>query len=143
MQYPLRIELRISKRLIRLNAAIHLIAAFSFLLSAFHPLAILAVWAVLAWSFWRGVRQEEAKGLLALVLGDDGGLQLDTVDGEMHGRALGSSVDFGWALWLHWEGRERRRGALMLMPDSLGPVGWRGLRVWLRHKAGLQPETGA
>lgn len=141
MQYPLRIELRASRRMIWLNAAIHLVAALSFLQSAFHPAVLVVAWAVLAWSFRHGVRREEAKGLAALTLGDDGALHVESVDGEVRGRALGSSVDFGWALWLHWEGRERRRGALMLLPDNLGETGWRGLRIWMRHKS-FRPESG-
>lgn len=142
MRYPLRIELRSSKRMIFLNAAIHLVAAFSFLRSSFHAAWIILALAVLGWSFWRGLRHEEAKGLCALTLEDGGGLRLERLDGEARGQALGSSADFGWALWLHWRGSGSggRRGALMLLPDNLGESAWRGLRIWLRHKAGAGPD---
>lgn len=146
MRYPLEIRLRPSRLIFLLNAAIHAIAAFAFLRSSFPlPLVIVAV-AGLGISLRSTIRAEREKACVRLVLEDDGELCMDP-DG--HGRRLvyavpqQGCVDFGWAVWIHWRGsRVRRsprrpmRGALMLVPGNVGDDEWRGLKIWLRHKAG-------
>lgn len=143
MRYPLRIELRSSRRAVWLNAAIHSVAAFSFLQSSFHPALIAVVIAGLVWSLRRSFKREAAKGLGALTLEDGPSLRFEDALGERRGVIDGRSADFGWALWLRWKGlgAGSRGGALMLLPDNLNENAWRGLRIWMRHKTG--PEPGA
>lgn len=136
-----------------LNAAIHAIAAFAFLRSSFPLPLVIVVVAGLGLSLRSAIRAEREKAHMRLVLHDDGELR---VDPDGHGRRTvyavpePGCVDFGWAVWIHWRGaRVRRsprrpmRGALMLVRGNVGDDEWRGLKIWLRHKAGAARKEEA
>lgn len=124
------------------NAAIHTIAAFAFVRSTLHLSVVFVVVLALGVSLGATLRAERRKAGCRLVLESNGELRLDS-----HGRVVyavpdATSVDFGWVLWLHWRGAHVRqsrrhivRGALMLLPGNVSAGDWRGLRIWLRHKA--------
>ena len=121
-------------------------------------LRAVALGLVLA-SLWRGVRSERAKAGRRLVLADDG--VLECAERTLRGGEVGatrdgagnhpaapllyriepaSAVDLGWAVWFAAvplvAGDARARPfRLMLVADNVGPAAWRGLRIWLRHKA--------
>jgi hypothetical protein len=131
MPYPFRLDLRPSGRIQTLMFAMHGIAtsALSFLAPSFvYAVAfavIVLVALLLGWRRWRG------QVTRSLLLRDDGCFEL--ADGG-RARVLPSTTDFGWALWLHWEDEQGRRGALMLAPDAMAVDDWRRLRTWLWHK---------
>ncbi|NMG74043.1 protein YgfX [Aromatoleum diolicum] len=145
MRYPLEIEIQPSRLALGLNAAIHLIAAFAFVRSAVHPLIVFFVLAVLGVSFRTAMRAEIGTKGRILVLDDNGELRIMEHRRVVYALPEATCVDFGWAVWIHWRGarvaRPRRRtmrGAMMLLPDNLPADSWRGLRIWLRHKATMQ-----
>lgn len=146
MRYPLELGLRPSRLMLLLNAAIHAIAAFAFLRSSFPPPLVIVAVVGLGVSLRSAIGAEREKARVRLVLQDDGEL---SVDPDGHGRRTvyavpePGCVDFGWAAWIHWRGtRVRRssrrpmRGALMLVRGNVSDAEWRGLKIWLRHKAG-------
>jgi hypothetical protein len=85
---------------------------------------------------------ERRKQGMVLSLQPDGSVDLTIPDGEVHALPQATSTDFGWGLWLHWEGSRHRgarrrtlRGAMMLVPDGVDGDAWRELRIWFRHVA--------
>lgn len=140
MHFPRRVEVRASKAAQWLNAAIHSIAAFAFLAGGLHWAALLPALGFLWWSWRRTAQAEEAKGVMSLILADDGTLTVESVGGTSQGALCGSSADFAWAVWLHWSGARGRTGALMLLRDNLTAEAWRSLGIWMRHKACRPPR---
>jgi len=141
MRYPLELELAPSRRALVLIAAIHLVAAIAFLLSSLPgPLRILALVA-LGGSLLVARRGERAKAGLLIVLDDSGKLVVRRADAAEEAQPERGCADFGWAIWLQWrvvdasDPRARRRAAMMLLPDNVPASAWRGLRIWLKHKA--------
>lgn len=111
-------------------------------------LVVLACWAMLFWSAARAIRAERSKRGLQLVLAEDGSVRCDALLGDRAGRLEGSAADFGWAVCVRvraqdappasgpLQGLRRRLAPLMLVPGNVAhPSDWRGLRIWLRHKA--------
>lgn len=150
MRYPLEIELQPSRLAQCLSAAIHLIAALAFVRSSMHVLVVLSVLAILGLSVRAATRAEIGTKGRVLVLEDNGEFRIEDPRGVVYALPEASCVDFGWAVWIHWQGaavaRPRRRimrGAMMLLPDNLSAENWRGLRIWLRHKATAQGGSGA
>jgi hypothetical protein len=136
MRYPRVIAVRSSARSLILIAAIHLVAAISFVHLVFRPEWLIAGVLALTLGFglsWRAMR----RNAVSLVeLGDDGCLRFP--GSEVEGRPCGRSADFGWLRWLEWR-EGRRRVALMLWQADLSPEDWRALGIWLRHKAARKP----
>ena len=142
VRFPLVVQLKPSRFAIGLSAAIHSIAAFAFLASSLHPAVMILAAALLVLSHWRVMVGERGRRDVVLTLQPDGALHLGLQDGEVHALPQATSADFGWALWLHWEGSRYRnarrrtlRGALMLLPDGVDEEVWRELRIWFRHVA--------
>ncbi|WP_156822111.1 protein YgfX [Azoarcus sp. KH32C] len=142
MRFPYEIRLKPSRLSVGLSAAIHMIAAFAFLRSSFPPFAVVVVVVIAALSQWSVMAAERRKQGMALTLQPDGSLNLMIPDGELHVLPRATSTDFGWGLWLHWEGsrhdgarRRTLRGAMMLVPDGVDGDAWRELRIWFRHVA--------
>lgn len=133
MRYPLELTLRPSRRILTLVCAIHLIAALASLLSALPMLFAAVLGALTLLSLGLSVRGMARNAARALVLRDDGLLEIGP--GARPVRILPGSVDFGWAVWLAWRQDDGRQGALMLAPDGLPRGQWRALRIWLRQKA--------
>ncbi|MDX5446558.1 MAG: hypothetical protein LPJ87_10975 [Zoogloeaceae bacterium] len=138
MRYPRAIVVRASSRSFMLIAAIHLIAAISFVHLLFEPGWVAAGVCLLATSFglsWWVIRRN---AISCIELGDDGLLRFPDRDGE--GRPCGRLADFGLVRWLEWR-EGRRRVALMLWRSECSADDWRALGVWLRHKTAMQePE---
>ncbi|MBS0368599.1 MAG: hypothetical protein JSS57_05290 [Proteobacteria bacterium] len=133
------IEFRPSRLLAMLLVALHLAAAFSFLLGFGLGVASAVGGLVLAgsgWHCWRHCRRvPEPLGLL-----EDGGLLFDP-DGLLEHRLnlLPASVVTYPAVWLIWRvDGEREIGALMLLRDQLTPQAWTELQVWLRLRARMR-----
>ncbi|WP_374484920.1 protein YgfX [Zoogloea sp.] len=133
------IELRPSRLLAMLLVALHLAAAFSFLLGfgagAFSAAGLLMLVGS-AWHCWRRSRQQFCRlGLQAdgKVLVDPGGAA------ERRLLPLPSSVVSYPAVWLVWRmDGEAETGVLLLMRDQLAPHAWRELQVWLRLRARMR-----
>lgn len=139
------VEVRPSRLQVIFLVALHLAAAFSFLLGLdaglFGGLAAMLV----AVSLFRSIARAQRGLPMMLGLGDDGGLVLraggeDELQ-ELQALADGASVVLRQALWLAWRERQgRRRGVLVLLEDQLAPADWRHLQVWARLRA--RPEAG-
>ncbi|WP_332671847.1 protein YgfX [Aromatoleum sp.] len=141
MRYPIELELVPSRQALVLVAAIHLIAATAFLLSSLPWAVRLAAAIALGVSMLVAFRGERAKDGLRMVLEDSGKLAV-SCSGEAAQAFLDRGcTDFGWAIWLQWrvaatpDQAPSRAAAVMLLPDNLSPGAWRGLRIWLKHKA--------
>jgi hypothetical protein len=141
MRYPLELALAPSRRMLILVAAIHLVAAIAFLFSSLSWLIRLLALLVLAGSLRAAVRNERAKAGTVLVLDNSGTLATTRAGDPRFGRPERSCTDFGWAVWLQWRmigvsgHPSGPRETLMLLPDNLPDGTWRGLRIWLKHKA--------
>ncbi|HJV26121.1 MAG TPA: protein YgfX [Aromatoleum sp.] len=142
VRFPYEIRLKPSRLSLGLSAAIHMIAAFAFLRSSFPSFAVVVVVVIAALSQRFVMAAERRKQGMALTLQPDGSLKLTVPGGELHALPQAASTDFGWGLWLHWEGSQHRaarqqvlRGAMMLMPDGVDADAWRELRIWFRHVA--------
>ena len=136
------VEVRPSRLQVIFLVALHLAAAFSFLLGLdgglFGGLAAMLV----AVSLFRSIARARRGLPMMLGLGDDGGLVLRAGgEDELQALADGASVVLRQALWLTWRERQgRRRGVLVLLEDQLAPADWRHLQVWARLRA--RPEAG-
>lgn len=136
------VEVRPSRLQVIFLVALHLAAAFSFLLGLdgglFGGLAAMLV----AVSLFRSIARARRGLPMMLGLGDDGGLVLRAGgEDELQALADGASVVLRQALWLAWRERQgRRRGVLVLLEDQLAPADWRHLQVWARLRA--RPEAG-
>lgn len=136
------VEVRPSRLQVIFLVALHLAAAFSFLLGLdaglFGGLAAMLV----AVSLFRSIARTRRGLPMMLGLGDDGGLVLRAGgEDELQASANGASVVLRQALWLAWRERQgRRRGVLVLLEDQLAPADWRHLQVWARLRA--RPEAG-
>ena len=136
------VEVRPSRLQVIFLVALHLAAAFSFLLGLdgglFGGLAAMLV----AVSLFRSIARAQRGLPMMLGLGDDGGLVLRAGgEDELQALADGASVVLRQALWLAWRERQgRRRGVLVLLEDQLAPADWRHLQVWARLRA--RPEAG-
>ena len=136
------VEVRPSRLQVIFLVALHLAAAFSFLLGLddglFGGLAAMLV----AVSLFRSIARARRGLPMMLGLGDDGGLVLRAGgEDELQALADGASVVLRQALWLAWRERQgRRRGVLVLLEDQLAPADWRHLQVWARLRA--RPEVG-
>lgn len=136
------VEVRPSRLQVIFLVALHLAAAFSFLLGLdgglFGGLAAMLV----AVSLFRSIARTRRGLPMMLGLGDDGGLVLRAGgEDELQALADGASVVLRQALWLAWRERQgRRRGVLVLLEDQLAPADWRHLQVWARLRA--RPEAG-
>ncbi len=147
------LSFRSSRRLQLLIAAIHLVAAISFLHLDGSWWLQLLVSGALGLSCLHTVRRNDVARVARIRLEDDGSMALErTGAATVVVRALPSTTDFGWAVWLHWQalaeerGRSRAaKGAEMLLPDQCSADEWRRLRVWLRHRsaAAFRDERGA
>lgn len=160
MRYPLALRLRPSWVLMTSVLVVHVAAALAF----FHVLSLrggslqlggLAVpqvaaqttcVVVLLGSVVIGLRREWAKRALRLVLADDGSVVCETPMGMRHYRLENGAVDLGYAIWLRFcpadadltanrSARRDRRSLMLLRANLRLADGWRGLRIWLRHKA--------
>ena len=136
------VEVRPSRLQVIFLVALHLAAAFSFLLGLddglFGGLAAMLV----AVSLFRSIARAQRGLPMMLGLGDDGGLVLRAGgEDELQALADGASVVLRQALWLAWRERQGRlRGVLVLLEDQLAPADWRHLQVWARLRA--RPEAG-
>lgn len=136
------VEVRPSRLQVIFLVALHLAAAFSFLLGLdaglFGGLAAMLV----AVSLFRSIARTRRGLPMMLGLGDDGGLVLRAGgEDELQALADGASVVLRQALWLAWRERQGgRRGVLVLLEDQLAPADWRHLQVWARLRA--RPEAG-
>lgn len=136
------VEVRPSRLQVIFLVALHLAAAFSFLLGLdaglFGGLAAMLV----AVSLFRSIARTRRGLPMMLGLGDDGGLVLRAGgEDELQASANGASVVLRQALWLAWRERQGgRRGVLVLLEDQLAPADWRHLQVWARLRA--RPEAG-
>lgn len=136
------VEVRPSRLQVIFLVALHLAAAFSFLLGLdgglFGGLAAMLV----AVSLFRSIARTRRGLPMMLGLGDDGGLVLRAGgEDELQASADGASVVLRQALWLAWRERQGgRRGVLVLLEDQLAPADWRHLQVWARLRA--RPEAG-
>lgn len=136
------VEVRPSRLQVIFLVALHLAAAFSFLLGLdgglFGGLAAMLV----AVSLFRSIARARRGLPMMLGLGDDGGLVLRAGgEDELQASANGASVVLRQALWLAWRERQGgRRGVLVLLEDQLAPADWRHLQVWARLRA--RPEAG-
>lgn len=146
MRYPLELVLQPSLCRQGMIAAIHGVAAIAFLYSG-QPfwLVVIGVVALLFSAIFL-VRAERSRVGWQMVLEDSGLLTLRSGERISAALPLASSTDFGWAVWLHWrtldvDSGQRRMGALMLLPDQVDAVTWRGLRIWLRHKCGVDASA--
>ena len=135
------IEIRPSRLLAMLLVALHLAAAFSFLLGFGIGLGSAAGGLVLAGSGWHCWRRGR-RGFKALGLLEDGMLIADPGGAAQHRLSLlPASVATYPAVWLIWRvdgGRET--GALMLLRDQLASHAWTELQVWLRLRARMRLE---
>ena len=140
MRYPVEIRLVPSRRALFLVAAIHLIAAIAFLLSALPWAVRILALIALSGSLFMALRAEQAKAAFLIVLENSGMLAVRGETEIMQAAPERDCADFGWAVWLQWrtcaspEAR-RRPTAMMLLPDNLPAGLWRVLRIWLKHKA--------
>jgi toxin CptA len=141
VRYPLELTLRPSRRLQAMIAAIHGVAAIAFLHSSLAPVLVGATVLALICSSIYLMHVERKCARSVIVLEDSGLLTLHLCERVVSAVPLGGSVDFGWAVWLHWQelGADglptRTKGALMLLPDHVPATVWRPLRIWLRHKS--------
>lgn len=142
MHFPALIEIRPSRRILFLQAALHGLAAAALL---FGP---QGAWAgvflpVLGLSWWRGIRRHADAPSWRLRLHDTGALEVcEPGQAWYAARLSASTTDFGVALWLHWRRCDEAgvpcpegARALMLCPDALSFSGWRTLRAWMRWLA--------
>ena len=136
------VEIRPSRLQVILLVALHLAAAFSFLLGLGAGLWGAMAAMLVAVSLFRSIVRARHGLPMALGLGDDGGLVLRAGGGdELQALPDGASVVLRQALWLAWRGRQGgRRGVLVLLEDQLAPADWRRLQVWARLRA--RPEAG-
>ncbi|SEF39942.1 protein YgfX [Thauera chlorobenzoica] len=169
MHRPLSIELSPSRGVLASVLAVHVAAALA-LFHALFPMptggpegqVVLAAvaWGLLIASLLRAIRAELGKRGTTLVLLEDGAVEVSSGGERVLCRVGADAVDLGSALWLHLRpgpaadagggmpppprhGRGVERGRrLMLLPVNLPAVQWRGLRIWLRHRA-LRGDAGA
>lgn len=151
MRFPLEIQLQSSIRLRALLVGLHGLTAVALVAAAWRVLPTVAIATAvlaLAGSAFLSDRAERRKSGLALLL-DEQGLLTITPGGVEGAQMLASRADLGWAVWLHWcvpatgPDTAMRRGYMMLVPDNLLPAEWRGLRIWLRHRAGARQGASA
>lgn len=136
------IELRPSRLLAMLLVALHLAAAFSFLLGfgagVFSAVGVL----MLAGSAWYCLRRS-SRQFCRLGLQVDGEVVVDPGGAaERRLLLLPSSVVSYQAVWLAWRMNDEveETGVLLLMRDQLAPYAWRELQVWLRLRARMRLE---
>lgn len=136
------VEVRPSRLQVIFLVALHLAAAFSFLLGLDDGLLGELAAMLVAVSLFRSIARAQRGLPMMLGLGDDGGLVLRAGgEDELQALADGASVVLRQALWLAWRERQgRRRGVLVLLEDQLAPADWRHLQVWARLRA--RPEAG-
>lgn len=136
------VEVRPSRLQVIFLVALHLAAAFSFLLGLDDGLLGELAAMLVAVSLFRSIARTRRGLPMMLGLGDDGGLVLRAGgEDELQALADGASVVLRQALWLAWRERQgRRRGVLVLLEDQLAPADWRHLQVWARLRA--RPEAG-
>jgi hypothetical protein len=151
MRFPLEIQLQSSIRLRTLLLGFHGLTGVAFAAAAWRVLpavAIVTMLLVLVASAFMADRAERKKSGLTLLLDEQGLLNI-TPGGIEGGQMLSSCADLGWAVWLHWSAppigldTAMRRGYMMLAPDNLPTTEWRGLRIWLRHRAGARRGASA
>lgn len=141
MRYPRTIALRRVPHGTLLIAAIHLVAAISFVhLYAQRPLWTVGGLALLLASLLVVLQGARRAGVAVIELGDDGLLRFPGRP-EVEGQPCGRMADFGVLLWLEWrESPSGRRRALMLWRAACADEDWRALGLWLRHKT--RPPQG-
>ncbi|MBI1907302.1 MAG: hypothetical protein HYS20_13885 [Rhodocyclales bacterium] len=151
MRFPLEIKLHSSIRQRALLVGFHSLTAVALAAAAWRVLpavAIATMLLALTGSTFLADRAERKKSELTLLL-DEQGLLTITPAGIEGAQMLAGCADLGWAVWLHWNApaigpdAAMRRGYMMLVPDNLPPTEWRGLRIWLRHRAGAQHSASA
>jgi hypothetical protein len=124
-------------------AAVHLTAAISFahvLEGWFLALAMCVLLLSSVLAIFRLRRHEPGQWVFAA----NGDLIVQQAADERLLRLSGSSTDFAWAIWLHWQdAADGRRGARMLTRDQFDPEVWRQIRVWLRHLASVAESSSA
>lgn len=136
MRYPRIIVQRAAAHGFILIAAIHLVAAISFV----HLLDSRPLWAVgglllVGLALMASLRAMRRTACHEIELGDDGCLRFPDRPG-VDGRPCGRMADFGVMRWLEWhESPVGHRRALMLWRAACTPEDWRALGIWLRHKA--------
>lgn len=139
MRYPRTIVVSPSSRSLGLIAAIHLVAAISFVQLPGVVWPVVGGLVVLL-SFVACARACSRNMPRLIELGDDGLLRFPESEGD-EARPCGRMADFAWLRWLEW--RELSSGrcrALMLWRAECSAEDWRTLGVWLRHKAVSRPE---
>ena len=140
MRYPRIIAICPGPRTPAVIAAIHLVAAISFVhLFPVGPGSALAGSALLLASHglavWR-LRRDRVGGI---ELGDDGLLRFPGSPG-VEGRPCGRLADFGVLRWLEWrELTSGRQRACMVWRTECSREDWQALGIWLRHKAEVVP----
>lgn len=116
-------------------AAVHLAAAISFMQVLEGWMLALMICALLA-SSALAIRRLQRQEASVWALYPNGDLSVgESTDARLL-RLTGSSTDFGWALWLHWQdAADGRRSAIMFTRDQFDADHWRRMRVWVRHLA--------
>lgn len=141
MRYPLELALRPSRRALTLLAAIHGVAAAAFFFSALPMWVRVTALGPIVASMTIAVRRERRMAGIVLVLRGDGSAVLRCGGREWVALPAEGCADFGSVMWLQLASAPqapplpRSARGLMLMPDSVPAAAWRGLRIWLRHKA--------
>ncbi len=167
MRYPLMLALKPSKAVMASVVVAHVAAALALFFAlrtqdALYvgrielpvPALVIACCVVLAFSAWRSLRTEWSKRALQLVLSEDGSFRCEALFGDRWARMEGGTTDFGWVVCLRLRlddlipvrqphcRRLLRTVPLVVVPGNLlRPADWRGLRIWLRHKA-FRAATG-
>jgi hypothetical protein len=137
-----RLELKPSRRLALLLAALYLTAAASVSVLPISPLIKLPGILMIAWAATVSIRHHAllmtAKSFQSLVLLTDGGIEALRVDGEcLKAEVSPQSTLFPWLVVLLLKTPARRSPqAVLILPDSLTADELRKLRSWLRLRTG-------
>lgn len=131
MQFPLRIELRRSRRLALLIVLLHLLAAGCVGVLPWPVAARCLLVGIIGVSAWQALRPS---GIIGLRLDERGELALVRPTGEpLFVSVLADSSVFTQLVVLRVRDEEDgRRRSLVLLPDSMPAEEFRLLRLWLR-----------
>ena len=138
MRLPLTLQLRVSRRLRLLLAAMHGGALLALVLAVLPAPIKLGLAVALVFSLWLSLRRLAATDRLhTLVLRDDGRVAFPGGDGnggELSVQA--QSTVLPWLVVVLLASPDRRV-VLAILPDVLDPDDFRALRLWLRWRAEL------
>ena len=131
------IEIQPSRLLVILVVAMHVAAAFSFLLGV-SDVGLRGVCLVmLVASLLHFLCVSRRRGFRCLGLQEEGVLLVEPEGrGEFEACLLPATVVLNTAVWLVWrQSAGKKRGAEVLLPDQLSPAHWRALQIWARLRA--------